>query len=56
MKFFAAGVPDQYYAITARLAARGQQRTVMRVVAGCILALGLPAALAATNPDASDIP
>lgn len=56
MTFFAAGVPDQYYAITARLAARGHQRATMRAVAGCILALGLPAALAAGNENASAIP
>lgn len=56
MGIFAAAVPDHYYAITTRLAARGHQRTTMRVVAGCILTLGLPAMLAATNPRASDIP
>lgn len=56
MKFVAAGVPDQYYAVTARLAARGHQRTTMRAVAGCILVLGLPAILAAANPRSSDIP
>lgn len=56
MKFFATGIPDQYYVVTARLAVRGQQRTTMRVVAGCILILGLPAALAAGNENASDIP
>ncbi len=53
---FAGSVPDQYYAVTARLAAQGHQRTTMRVVAGCILTLGLPALLAATNPQASNIP
>jgi GGDEF domain-containing protein len=56
MKVFASGVPDQYYAITARLAARGHQRATMRAVAGCVLALGVPAALAAGNENASDIP
>lgn len=49
-------VPDQYYAVTSRLTAGGHQRTTMRVVSGCILALGLPAMLAASNPAASDIP
>ena len=49
-------MPDQYYAVTTRLTTQGRQRTAMRVVAGCILTLGLPAALAAANPDASDIP
>jgi diguanylate cyclase (GGDEF)-like protein len=53
MRPFSAGLPDQYYAVTARLAARGHQQTTMRVVAACILMLGLPAALAATNPAAS---
>ncbi len=52
MKLF-SGVPDQYYAVTSQLAARGYQQTTMRVVAGCILMLGLPAALAAPNPQAS---
>lgn len=46
-------VPDQYYAVTSRLAARGHQQTTMRVVACGILMLGLPAALAAPNPHAS---
>ena len=46
-------IPDQYYAVTSRLAAQGHQRTTMRVVAACILALGLPAALASTNPASS---
>lgn len=53
MKLFTGGIPDQYYAVTSRLAARGHQQTTMRLVAGCILILGLPAALAATNPDSS---
>ena len=56
MTFFAARIPDQYYAVTARLAADGHQRTTMRVVAGAIIALGLPAMLAAGNARASDIP
>jgi diguanylate cyclase (GGDEF)-like protein len=56
MKFFATGIPDQYYAVTARLAADGHQRTTMRVVAGAIIVLGLPAMLAAGNTRASDIP
>jgi GGDEF domain-containing protein len=53
---FTGSVPDQYYVVTARLTAQGHQRTTMRVVAGCILTLGLPALLAATNPQASNIP
>lgn len=50
------GVPDQYYATTSRLTAGGYQRTTMRVVAGCILAMGLPAVLAAGNPNISNFP
>jgi GGDEF domain-containing protein len=56
MNILSGRVPDQYNAVTARLAARGHQRTTMRVVAGCILMLGLPPLLAAGNPDASNIP
>jgi GGDEF domain-containing protein len=46
----AGTAPDQYHAFTARLAASGYQTTTMRVVAGCILALGLPALLAGVAP------
>lgn len=53
MKLLGGGLPDQYYAVTSRLAAGGHQQKTMRVVAGCILMLGLPAALAATNPASS---
>lgn len=53
MRLLAGEVPDQYYAVTSRLSARGYQQTTMRVVAGCILLLGLPPALAATNPGSS---
>lgn len=49
----AGRIPDQYYAVTSRLTARGYQQTTMRVVAACILMLGLPPALAATNPASS---
>lgn len=56
MKAFTAAVPDQYYAITSRLTLGGHQRTTMRVVAGCILTLGMPAMLAAMNPRASNFP
>lgn len=48
--------PDQYNAFTARLAAAGYQTTTMRVVGFCILALGLPALLAGTIPNASPWP
>ena len=47
MSIFTRTVPDQYYAMTSRLTNGGHQRTTMRVVAGCILVLGLPAMLAA---------
>lgn len=50
---FTGGVPDQYYAVTSRLAAGGHQQRTMRTAAVCILMLGLPAALAATNPKSS---
>ena len=53
MKIFSSGIPDQYYAVTSRLAAQGHQQTTMRMVASCILLLGLPAALAARNPASS---
>ena len=53
MKKFAGGVPDQYYAVTSRLAARGYQQATMRFIAGCVLLMGLPPALAATNPYSS---
>lgn len=56
MRLFTDEIPDQYYAITSRLTAGGHQQTVMRVVAGCIMTLGLPAFLAATNPRASNLP
>lgn len=55
MRILTGAVPDQYYAITSRLTAGGHQRTTMRLVAGCILILGLPALLAAANPRASNI-
>ena len=47
------GIPDQYYAVTSRLSAQDHQATTMRVISGTILLLGLPPALAATNPHAS---
>lgn len=53
MNPFSGGVPDQYYAVTSRLTARGHQQRTTRVVAACILMLGVPAALAATNPKSS---
>ena len=56
MKLITGGMPDQYYVITSRLTAQGHQKTAMRVVAGCILVLGLPPLLAAADPAASPIP
>lgn len=47
---------DQYHALTARLAAAGYQTTTMRVVGGCILALGLSALLAGVVPSVSPWP
>lgn len=46
--------PDQYHDFTTRLTASGYQAISMRVVAGCILALGLPSILAGLAP--SDAP
>ena len=54
MSIFTRTVPDQYYAMTSRLTNGGHQRTTMRVVAGCILVLGLPAMLAAAPPEMQD--
>lgn len=56
MRLFHDTVPDQYYAMTARLTAGGHRASTMRVVAGCILTLGLPALLAAPNRNASHLP
>lgn len=47
---------DQYYTFTARLAAAGHQRASMRMIALCILSLGLPAALAAAFPRTTTLP
>lgn len=56
MKLRLRAAPDQYHAFTARLAASGYQTVTMRVVAGCILALGLPALLAGLVPQAAPWP
>lgn len=50
LRLRAGTAPDQYHAFTARLAAGGYQRITMRVVAGCILALGVPSLLAGVAP------
>jgi GGDEF domain-containing protein len=56
MKLITGDMPDQYYVITSRLTAQGHQRTAMRVVAGCILALSLPAFFAAIDPNSAAAP
>lgn len=55
MRLFTGSAPDQYYAVTSRLAARGLQRGAMRVVAVCILVLSLPALFAMTNPGSTRV-
>lgn len=47
---------DQFYAFTAMLSARGHQVIAMRVVASCILLLGIPALLAALSPTTTALP
>ncbi len=56
MRFFGPGAPDQYHAIASRIAAGGHQRTTMRLIAGCIIAVTVPALLAMTNPAATRLP
>ena len=56
MKLRLRSAPDQYHAFTARLAASGYQATTMRVVAGCILALGVPSLLAGVAPHSAPWP
>ncbi len=53
MRVFTHRIPDQYYVVTSRLAALGQQRTTMRLVAACSLMLGVPGALGAVHSGAS---
>jgi len=50
------GAHDQYYSFTATLSARGHQTVAMRVVASCILLLGIPALLAALSPTTTPLP
>lgn len=54
MRPFTGVVPDQYYGVTSRLSANGYQQAAMHVIAGCILLLGLPAAMAATSSKSSN--
>ena len=57
MRLLVSGrAPDQYHAFTTRLSAVGHQVTTMRVVGGCILALGLPSMLAGVVPSVTPWP
>lgn len=56
MRLPEGAVPDQYLAFTTRLTVSGYQRITMRVVAGCILALSVPALLAGLVPVTSPWP
>lgn len=56
MRLSAGAAPDQYHAFTTRLTASGHQAVTMRVVAGCILALGVPSLLAGVVPAATPWP
>lgn len=56
MRFQAGRTQDYYYALTAKLTARGQQALAMRAVAVCILTLSLPAVLALSNPLSTRLP
>lgn len=53
---FGGNNPDQYHAFTTRLSAAGYQTLMMRVVGGCILALGLPSLLAGVVPTVTPWP
>lgn len=53
---FTGNNPDQFYAFTTRLSAAGYQTLMMRVVGGCILALGLPSLLAGLVPSVTPWP
>ena len=56
MKLTTGAAPDQYPAFPTRLTASGYQAVSMRVVAGCIIALGIPALLAGVVPPATPWP
>lgn len=56
MRFPAVGSRDQYYTFTARLAAAGLQRASMRMLALCILSLGLTAAVASLFHRPTSVP
>ena len=48
--------PDQYYAFTSRLTARGLQRATMLVIGCFTISLCLPAVLAMFNPKSTYLP
>jgi len=56
MKFPTRVGPDQYYAFTSRLTARGLQRTTMLVIGVFTISLCLPAVLAMFNPKSTYLP
>lgn len=56
MKFSPRIGPDQYYAFTSRLTARGLQRTAMLVIGCFTVSLSLPAVLAMFNPKSTYLP
>jgi len=56
MKLLPRVGPDQYYAFTSRLTARGLQRTTMLVIGVFTISLCLPAVLAMFNPKSTYLP
>ena len=56
MKFSPRFGPDQYYAFTSRVTARGLQRTTMLVIGCFTVSLALPAVLAMFNPKSTYLP
>jgi len=56
MKFRTRVGPDQYYAFTSRITARGLQRATTLVIACFSVSLSLPAVLAMFNPKSTYLP
>ena len=56
MKFPTRVGPDQYYAFTSRLTARGMRRPAMLVIACFTVSLCVPAVLAMFNPQSTYLP
>ena len=56
MKFPTLVGPDQYYAFTSRLTARGMRRPAMLVIACFTVSLCVPAVLAMFNPQSTYLP